>query len=210
MKYWLFILGLGATLPAFSKTPPPLKLYPPDSVIQGVPIKKHEGLVLLELDVDGTASSIEFSRVRVKDQSYLKPNQNLQTAPMTYTLNFMDKPAGFYFFKLPKGLYQVKRIKVPYFNLPFKLDTNNRRTWRFSVDSDQVNFIGRLEIEKERVERSVRVDLINRIATKQSEIEQLIAPILKEFPLRNGVGVRDDFFSDLNKKVEASHETKLQ
>ncbi len=209
MKYLLFI-ALFITFPSLCKTPPPIKLYPFDQSASEVALKKHQGIVLLEIDVDGTSSSLEFSQLRVSGQSYLKAEQKPQTNKKTHILNFSGIPAGYYFFKAPAGLYQIKQIKVPYYNLPFRLDTENRSVWRFSVEPQKINFIGRLEIEKARAERSVRVELINRIATNQQEILERSRHNFPMLPLRNGVGVRDDFFLTLNNSEEVASENEIQ
>ncbi len=97
---------------------------------------------------------------------------------------------------LPQGNYQIQEIKVPYFNLPYRKDTENDLLWRFKIEAGKVNYAGKLEIEKKRTTNYVEIKRLNRIVTDHDEILKSFPELLGQYPLVNGMAIRDDYAID--------------
>lgn len=162
---------------------------------QAEPLKKNEGYLLVDLAVAGTSPSFEFSQVRIgSKQKYLVADQSLSLGSTRWQVSLKDKAAGFYQVKLPAGLYQITEVNAPLFNLPFRVDTDKRDQWRFSIAKARSNYIGRFRIDQERGTDYVNVKLINRLAADYDQLVEQGASIFSAAPLRSGAGVRDDFY----------------
>jgi hypothetical protein len=160
-------------------------------------LKSGQGFLLINLEISGAAPSIEFYRINGGEQTFLRPTQKFKKKSKKFIIDLKNKPNGYYFSQLPNGLYQITKINVPYFEFPFRLNTAEARDWRFSIVENKVNYVGKLEIDKERSSKNVNVQLHNRIATDMDEINKLLATMTTIIPLRSGTGVRDDFFDSL-------------
>ncbi|BBM04076.1 hypothetical protein GL2_41500 [Microbulbifer sp. GL-2] len=169
-----------------------LSLVPYDSPPD---LGSRQGYALVKLDVDGTAPSIELSKMYTSGSAYLESGEKAKLRKNSrYSISLKDKPEGFYLMAIPAGLYQITQINAPYFNLPYKLDTASRRTWRFHIEAKKTNYIGSLFIGKQRKSDTIEVYLKNRIATEFSEIQESIGSLTELYPLVSGVGVQDSFF----------------
>jgi len=175
-----------------------ITLFTPERLLESKPLTKKQGYLLIDLDVNGSAPSLVYQQLSARDQKYLAAGQQARLLGKEKTMDLKDKPAGFYLAKIPAGLYQITRVNAPYFNLPFRVDTSSRREWRFSIEPGQINYIGKLVIDKKRSTQYVDIDLVNRIATNKADIENQLSTLLENFPLRLGVGVRDDFLTSLS------------
>jgi hypothetical protein len=154
--------------------------------------------MLIELDVGGTAPSMEIRKLVSKhDDLHLHKGQKVVYKTERYKVDLKGKENGFYILPLDEGIYQVTQVNAPYFNLPYKLSTNARRDWRFSIKEKHINYVGQLVIEKERGVSFVNVKLENRIAMDLHEITMQTAKLSEQLPLRLGTGVRDDFYKEL-------------
>lgn len=173
-----------------------LELFDPS---QAPPIKKSQGYLLLNLDVGGTAPSIDILKLATNKRTIDNRNKDIGISAIrrAMTLNLQNKPDGFYVIPLPSGLYQITSIQAPYYNLPFRLDTEFNRIWRFYIEPGAVNYAGKLFIDSERGKSSIDVDLINRIATDEQLIKEQLGWLLSQHPLKSGAGLRDDFYEEL-------------
>jgi hypothetical protein len=97
---------------------------------------------------------------------------------------------------LPKGKYQILEIKVPYFNLPYRKYTADNPLWRFEIEEGKVNYIGKLEVEKQRTTNYAEIKRLNRIITDYDEIKTSFPELLLSYPLVNGMAIRDDFAAE--------------
>lgn len=163
-------------------------------------LRSGEGYMLLKLEAAGPAPSIELEHIgglSIKHdvKSGSRSRQRLK-------INLKDRADGFYVANLKEGTYQIVQVNVPYFGLPYWLDTDNRRIWRFSVKMGVVNYIGNLTIAQERSVDSVTAHLTNRLAMELPLISELIAKFPVKTTLRNGVGYRDDFLDALGRPSE--------
>ncbi|TQV71170.1 hypothetical protein FKG94_19985 [Exilibacterium tricleocarpae] len=174
----------------------PFVLTVPDSA---APLRKNQGYFLINLDISGAAPSFEFVGLDVRGQAYLEPGQKAKVRKNArkIVVELKHKTNGLYLFAIPEGLYQITSIKAPYFDLPYLMDTEYRRKWRFSIKKDRVNYVGKLFIDAERSTRHIDVKLINRMAADKALIENRLGARLATTPLRSGAGVRDDFFAEL-------------
>lgn len=196
------ILFLVLILPVFASAASardysdiPEELLTPD---EAGPLGGRTGYLLLDLDVAGTAPSFEFVRVADWDRrdSY-DPPAIFGRIRNTQVVNLGGKTDGFYLIRVPAGLYQIIRVNVPYFDLPYQVDTGFRRQWRFSVQAGKTNYLGKFYVNQSRAARTVDVRLTNRIASDIDRWQSELGPLLAESPLRMGTGYRDDFLQDL-------------
>lgn len=147
-----------------------------------VPLKSNQGYMLLNLDVDGVAPTIQYAR-RLPGRLDAR----------SQVINFKDQKKGFMVFPLEAGTYQITRVNAPYYNLPYWLDTSERLAWEFTIQRSKVNYIGKLIIGKKRGTDFVTVNLLNRIAMDLDQIQQQYQDLLLKYPLITAVSVRDDY-----------------
>ena len=189
--YWLCFIVCLIQADIFSASKDRYKT--PIKVENAKPLKKDQGYLLVKMDVEGVAPSLTVDRLRNKGGSFLDENESVRLLDEIFTIKLKDVGKGFYIMNLKAGLYQVTSVNVPYFNLPFRLDTSEEVTWRFSIHEGKTNYIGTLFVDKERSSQLVNVALFNRIATDKGTIETKFSGLLSQAALRNGTGVRDDF-----------------
>lgn len=182
---------LGAyTSSSFAKrTLPTLPLLNPESVEE---LESGYGIVMFDLDVAGKAPSIVIRRISTQSP-FLSAGSKLtfETKPLRIPLT--DTKQGFFAQRLKKGLYQITRVDAPFFNLPYKLDIENARAWRFYVAEEQINYAGKLVIEQTRGTEYIDVGLFNRFATDLKEIREAAGRFSESLPLNMATGIRDDF-----------------
>ena len=133
---------------------------------------------MIELDVGGTAPSLEFKRIG----GYQR-----------YKINLKGKDKGFYFGTLEPGDYQVTQVHAPYYGLPFKRDYRKDEQWRFSIAPGKTNYLGKLTISKTREMSAVFVALNNRLAGFILKHQKKHRALLKQYPLVSGFIARDKF-----------------
>lgn len=159
-------------------------------------LQKKQGYLLLYLDVEGVAPSLEIAKINTPNKRILLNNDNINFGN-TYTINLKNMPKGFYLVPMQEGIYQITRINAPYYDLPYWLPTKNNKTWRFSILADHSNFIGELTIAKERGTDFINVRLLNRIALFKHAIESALEQHISRYPLALSAGYRDDFLIEL-------------
>ena len=187
-------LEIGNAGAAKKQVPRSISLYKPDAITS---LSRNEGYLLIDLQLGGASATLEYIELNVKNQGYLNDGQEPKDTGPKLNIDLKGKLDGVYLAKIPAGLYQIKHVNVPFFALPYRIDTSDRRDWRFSIEASKVNYIGKLIIEKERSTRYININLINRIATNKSELENQISQVLLTHILRDATGVRDDFLMEL-------------
>lgn len=98
---------------------------------------------------------------------------------------------------LKAGRYQVTSIKVPYFDLPFRLDTTEDQSWAFRVHGSSSNYFGTVSINRERTRNSVDIHRSNRLASQIQELRTYIGENRENYPLTTSFSYRDDFIDTL-------------
>lgn len=176
------------------------------------PLEKGMGYLLVNLDVSGTAPSLNLFKVSsdlssidlpsIDQSNYARQLRSSTRKSKSITINLKDKNQGFYVLPLPQGVYQITRVSAPYFDLPYLKSTDNTRDWRFSIEEGKLNYIGDLYIAKERTSKNITAKLRNRLASDLSTINSTLSPLLSTTPLSIGVGVRDDFYRHLLQQAE--------
>ena len=156
-------------------------------------LKKRYGYLLVYLDVEGVAPSIEYAKVSGSKSTS-------KNYPRARALDLKNKEKGFLLLPLSKGSYQIVRVNVPFFNLPYVVDISTDPEWHFTIESGKINYIGRLVIEKERTDKNVNIKLLNRIAFDYEEINKTYANVISHYPLVVSKGYRDDFLTDFSGK----------
>lgn len=164
-----------------------------------IPLEKDQGYLLIKLDLAGNSPTVEYRSIKSKNGQYLQKGEGLKLRGDALTIDISNASDGFYYLPMEEGLYQFTSVNVPYFDLPYILDTTETPSWRFSIVAGQINFVGTLELAKERDVNSINVKLFNRLATNAKELKELLADDLAQFPLRSGTGMRDDFVLLSNK-----------
>lgn len=147
-------------------------------------LKGDYGYMLLDLDIGAAASSLHFAKYR--SSSISRSEQEI---------TFAENEKGFKLISLRAGRYQITRIDVPFYDLPYKLGTRNLKRWSFSIEEGAVNYIGKLTIEKERTKDDVDINLYNHLAKDLDRIKTTFAEELITYPLVVGVGYTDNFLS---------------
>ncbi len=156
---------------------------------------KKNGFLLIELATTSAASSLEISRLDKKAGNYTYTiGRRLRT---DYSVNLKNLDNGFYVADIPTGLYQIKEVTAPLYNLPYRIQTDGRRIWRVSIEEAHINYAGRLKIEQERSVNAIDVGLINRFSQSLPELIQHFEKASVQTPLRIGLGYRDDFYQEL-------------
>jgi hypothetical protein len=161
-------------------------------------LKKKQGYLMFYVNVDGIAPSIQFSKISTKKTDFILPDERISFTK-DYFLDLKNVTKGFYFIPLFAGIYQITRINAPFYDLPYWLPTNKEAKWRFGVEENSINFIGEINIAKERGVNVIDVNLFNRVATYHEQILKEIALMPQSFPLKTKSGYRDDFFMELGK-----------
>jgi hypothetical protein len=147
---------------------------------------------MLYVNVSGIAPSLQFSKIKTKKTNYLLSDEEISYG-RDYFLDLKDIKQGFYFVPMFAGVYQMTRVNAPFYDLPYWLSTKNESEWRFAVEESHINFIGEINIAKERGKDSLNIHLLNRTATYHAEILEQIALMPQQLPLKAKPGYRDDF-----------------
>ncbi|MDP7592980.1 MAG: hypothetical protein QF552_09860 [Litorilituus sp.] len=191
LKKTLFVIVfLGFSLPVFAKSNDILKQL---SQAQNVPaLTKKQGYVMVYVNVSGVAPSIEFSKVNTHKTSFILSQEKISYG-RDYFLDLQNIKQGFYFMPMFAGVYQITRVNAPFYDLPYWLPTDKESKWRFAVEENHINFIGEINIAKERGKKTLNIHLLNRTATYHAEIIEQIALMSQKLPLKAKPGYRDDF-----------------
>lgn len=152
------------------------------------PLQPKQGYLLINLDVNGVAPSLHIKKLKGRQPTRKKP---------VYTVQMKAAAGGFSWLTLDEGSYEFTRINVPYFDLPYQLDTSDNLLWRFNVEAGRVNYLGKLFIDGRRSVNTVNVQLLNRIAADLRPIQSGFSEILKDYPLRHAGDYPDEFLTML-------------
>lgn len=152
------------------------------------PLQPKQGYLLINLDANGVAPSLHIKKLKGRKPTRKKP---------TYTVRVKDVAEGFSWLTLDEGSYEFTRINVPYFDLPYQLDTSGNLLWRFNIEAGRVNYLGKLFIDGRRSVNAVNVQLLNRISADLRPIQNEFSEILKDYPLRHAVDYPDEFLTML-------------
>ncbi|WP_250459059.1 hypothetical protein [Microbulbifer litoralis] len=156
-----------------------------------------QGYLLVHVDAGGSAPSLEFARIRRAGSEPLEVDEPVRFAAKADKLSLKGLEPGFYLLPLRAGQYQFTRVNAPYYDLPYWMGTDLAANWRFVIEEGRTNYIGDVEIRKERASNSVDTNLLNRIAIRKPEIEAAMPDLLIDCPLSFNAGYRDDFFRAL-------------
>lgn len=189
-KILLLVVMLGFSVNALAKNNEVIKQL---KQAQDVPVlTKKQGYLMLYVNVNGIAPSLQFSKVKTQKTNYLLSDEEISYG-RDYFLDLKDVKQGFYFVPMFAGVYQITRVNAPFYDLPYWLPTKNESKWRFAIEENHINFIGEINIAKERGKDSLNIHLLNRTATYHAEILEQIALMPQQFPLKAKPGYRDDF-----------------
>ena len=193
-KYISYLLILLLATPALIlAAEDKAKKLKPLPINKEIPLDEDYGYLLIKLDIAGNSPTIQYRSVKSKNGQYLQKGEGLKLRGDDEVIALSNTEDGFYYLPMEEGLYQFTTVSVPYFDLPYMLDTTETPSWRFSIVAGQINFIGTLKLAKERDVNTINVKLFNRLATNADELRKLLADDLQQFPLRSGAGLRDDF-----------------
>lgn len=160
------------------------------------------GYALFYIDTEIDSASFELQLLSTKKVG----PQSRHTKSWKYNGKSIDVSLsglapGFYVLPIKEGVYQIIKVRAPYFDLPYWLDTRKDIRWQFNVKKDQLNYVGHLDINKERGKNYISVALYNRIAMDIQAIQTIVEDVPISYPLRMGAGVKDDFLSLANKEI---------
>jgi len=170
-----------------------LQIFSPEKI---PPLGRNDGFLLLNADIHGSAPSIELMKLgKLTDSGVLKEIEPSRRKTLVIDLAGAD---GLRVASLPSGIYQIVRVNVPYFNLPYRKTTDTSELWRFEIQHEKLNYIGNIVIEKERSKRFVRIQRINRLAKDLDKIQGQLQHVTAKFPLVSSTGAPDEFLTLLN------------
>ena len=195
-KLSIFILAVASVCP-FSTVSANKNNLQLTEISEVKPLKKEQGYLLINLNTNGIAASVEIVKLLGSKEDYFEGKQNISKSYQKISLELKNKSKDFYVLPMSQGLYQITKVNVPYFDLPYILNTDDKRKWRFYIEKNKTNYVGELYINKERSTTSIDVSLYNRIATDLIKIKSNLSDLLPLAPLVSGAGVRDDFFDFL-------------
>ncbi|KGJ89477.1 hypothetical protein [Thalassotalea sp. ND16A] len=158
-------------------------------------LAKNQGFLLIKLNVNHDAASINFAKIRKKRASYIFDKKTLKLG-QKYLLNLKNADNEFYLIPLLAGGYQITRVNAPFYNLPYWRPTKELASWRFHITPGKINYAGEVSISAERGTDFINVNLLNRFATDQQQIQVLLTDLSAQFPLVGGSGYRDDFATE--------------
>lgn len=153
-----------------------------ESPINVPTLSRSEGLLLLDLDIKAPSAVMTLQKIG-------------RSTPLI-EVNLAPSHGRWLIKALPRGDYQIAEIRVPYFDLPFRKHNGKNPAWRIKIQAGHLNYIGRIEVEKERTEDYVAINKYNRIITDLPNLQKDLAPLLTTYPLVNGSGIRDDFMTN--------------
>lgn len=143
-------------------------------------VSKGGGLLLLDVQVDASSAVMTLRGAGHKQ----------------LVIKLVASHGRWLITSLPKGEYQIVNIKVPYFDFPYVNDTDKDLKWRVKVNAGQLNYAGRIEVERERTENYVAIKKLNRLITDLPAIQKELAEIIAIYPLADGGYLRDDFSAE--------------
>ncbi|WNC67679.1 hypothetical protein RI845_14275 [Thalassotalea nanhaiensis] len=158
-------------------------------------LSKNQGFLLVKLNVNHDAASINFAKIKENRVRFLFDNDTLLLG-QKYLLNLKNTDNEFYLLPLLAGGYQITRVNAPFYNLPYWRPTKELASWRFNIEPGKINYVGEINISAERGTDFMKVNLFNRFATEQKEINGSLAGLIEQYPLVSGSGYRDDFFAE--------------
>ena len=158
-------------------------------------LDKKRGYLLVKLKVGGEAPSIVYRKIKTRNTRYLRPGEEDRKPGYVKkrTVHLKGLEPGYYLMEMSAGLYQITQVNAPYYDLSYKLSTDDNPVWRFGIEAGSINYIGELVIEKERGTDFITTNLFNRFAMYKAEIEQQLGSLGNTHPLTVNPGYRDDF-----------------
>jgi hypothetical protein len=155
------------------------------------------GAIYLDVKQDNVSIIVrEITRSSLSKASEAKDNSKLRFKNDGIRLDLSGKQDAV-FINLAEGTYQITEVNVPHFDLPFRIDTDNRDVWRFNIKRDQVNYIGTLKIEGVRSKNAVNTNLLNQFATHLGDLQTRLIESSIGWPIGHGVAYDDPFFDYL-------------
>lgn len=155
---------------------------------------------LIYLDVEGSAPSIKIHKLNTNidelDEIPFDEDLSSRFIRTSWTLPLKGLEKGIYSIALKPGVYQISQVNAPYYNFPFKLQTEDDPRWRFRVYPDSFSYIGHLKIYKERDAESVESYFLDRFYSDQEEINSVIAKLPQPIEVTHGVQTHTRFELD--------------
>lgn len=102
------------------------------------------------------------------------------------------------FVNLPEGSYQIIQVNVPHFNLPYKISTDNEKTWRFNVVANKINYLGTMKVGAVRRKDVIDTVWLNQYATHFEQLTSLASQVNSDWEILQGIGYKDEFHALLN------------
>lgn len=154
--------------------------------IQDKTLEKDHGYLLVSMDVSHESASLELAR-------YFRNGDEAVSSRKVYALATDQK---FLLIPLKKGKYRISQVSTPYFDLPYQLDTSDSPNWAIKITPKRINYLGHMDIRKERTRKTVFVEMVPLQAKKLDEIKSNYSDLLTEYPLIDGKYYRDDFYME--------------
>lgn len=118
-----------------------------------------------------------------------------------FRLDLSDK-TDLVYVNLPEGLYQIVRVDVPHFDLPFRISTDNSVKWRFRIQQQSINYLGTIAVSAVRTKDTVDMLWLNHFAKNLKDVQTRVAESGILWPINNGIGYQDPFYAHLQEQIQ--------
>ncbi|MFT6267986.1 MAG: hypothetical protein ACJAVV_000791 [Alphaproteobacteria bacterium] len=167
-----------------------------------LPDPKQKALGIAAMYVDLQQPNVVISLLEIKQSSLLASYKNIEdlkfsgskSRPIKLDLSGRN---NLVYIHLPEGMYQITRVDVPHFDLPYRVSTDSSDVWRFRITRGAVNYVGTLKVDAFRSKRIVNTILVNQYATRLASLKELVAQSGVALPIVHGAGYHDPFFNFL-------------
>ncbi|MDT0594530.1 hypothetical protein [Glaciecola petra] len=129
-----------------------------------------------------------------------KDPEKLKFNGKEFRLDLSDRTEIVYV-NLPEGLYQIVRVDVPHYDLPFKISTNNSDKWRFLIQQQSINYLGTIAVSAVRTKDSVDMLWLNQFAKNLEDLQTRVTASSIVWPINNGIGYKDPFYAELQQPI---------
>lgn len=172
-----------------------------DSLSQPTGKQDDFGIGAIYVDIK-QSNTILYVR-EINPNSLAKANKDpekLKFNGKEFRLDLSDR-TDLVYVNLPEGLYQIVRVDVPHYDLPFKISTNNSVKWRFRIQQQSINYLGTIAVSAVRTKDSVDMLWLNQFAKNLDDLQARVAESSLVWPINNGIGYKDPFHAKLQKSA---------
>ncbi len=159
-------------------------------IVDGIPdqLPEEHGILVIRLDHEVEHAVLEYASVKGKKRKPVKKT--------TQSVSINGETGDFLILELPGGEYQITKLEVPQFDLPYLLVLADDRYWGFRIKNGTVGLFGKIWIPKERGRFTIPVHTTRSFASMHRELSELFPDSLKKHEIVAATLERDDFVQE--------------